>query len=143
MLRTRIGLPSFGRVPGIGVAAVALLLASLFLFFVGPILLGIGTKDQGSASEAPTSEVTDAPAATPEITPVPAPTPQIYVVKQGDSMGRIAKRFGVTLEALLKANPQIKNPDRIKAGDQLTIPVPDAVIDDSGTVTAAPASATP
>jgi len=45
-------------------------------------------------------------------------------VAKGDTMSRIAKRFGVTVEQLLEANPQIKNPDRIKIGDQLTIPVP-------------------
>ena len=39
-------------------------------------------------------------------------------------MSKIAKRFGVTVEALTAANPQIKNPNKIKVGDQITIPVP-------------------
>jgi LysM repeat protein len=52
-------------------------------------------------------------------------------------MSKIATKFGVTVEALLAANPQIKNPDRIKIGDEITIPVPvedDALGGDDGTV---------
>ena len=42
----------------------------------------------------------------------------------GDTISKIAKKFNVTPEDLLAANPQVKNPNRIKVGDQLTIPVP-------------------
>ncbi|HYO43144.1 MAG TPA: LysM domain-containing protein, partial [Candidatus Limnocylindrales bacterium] len=65
----------------------------------------------------------------PSPTDPPAPTVQVYVVAKGDTMSRIAKKFGVTVEELLAANPQIKNPDKIKIGDPITIPVP--VEDDS------------
>lgn len=146
MLRTRIGLPSFGGVPRVAVAALALVLASAFLFFVGPMLLGFDGPDQRKASLTPAPEVTERPTPSLAPTPPPAPTPQIYVVAKGDTMGRIAKKFGVTIEAILKANPQIKNADRIKIGDQITIPVPETVVDGGdGTVTSAPEvpSATP
>jgi LysM repeat protein len=62
--------------------------------------------------------------ATPRPTEPPAPTPQVYTVRQGDLLSKIAKKFDVTIEDLLKANPQIKNPDRITVGDKITIPVP-------------------
>ena len=42
----------------------------------------------------------------------------------GDTISKIAKKFDVTPEDLLAANPQVKNPNRIKVGDQLTIPAP-------------------
>ncbi|HET9789590.1 MAG TPA: LysM domain-containing protein [Pyrinomonadaceae bacterium] len=45
-----------------------------------------------------------------------------YTIKAGDTLGKIAKSKGVTLEQLLKANPQIKNPDKIKVGDVLNVP---------------------
>ena len=45
-----------------------------------------------------------------------------YTVKTGDTLGKIAKRNGLTLEQLLKANPQIKNPDKIKVGDAVNLP---------------------
>ncbi|MEJ2601502.1 MAG: LysM domain-containing protein [Anaerolineales bacterium] len=46
----------------------------------------------------------------------------IYIVQSGDYLGAIAQRFGVTLQALLAANPQIRIPSRIYSGDRLTIP---------------------
>jgi hypothetical protein len=46
----------------------------------------------------------------------------IYTVKPGDTLGKIAKRSGVALDQLLKANPQVKNPDRINVGDVLNLP---------------------
>ena len=45
-----------------------------------------------------------------------------YTVKAGDTLGKIAKVNGVTLEQLLQSNPQIKNPDKIKVGDVLNVP---------------------
>ena len=45
-----------------------------------------------------------------------------YVVKAGDTMSGIAAKHGVTLPALIAANPQIKNPNVIYAGNTLTIP---------------------
>ena len=39
-----------------------------------------------------------------------------YKVKAGDNLSKVAKRNGISLAQLLKANPQIKNPDKIKVG---------------------------
>ena len=53
--------------------------------------------------------------------PVSAP-PEVYVVRPGDTLFAIARRFGVTLEQLLAANPQITDPDRIFPGERINIP---------------------
>ena len=45
-----------------------------------------------------------------------------YTIVRGDTMWGIANRFDVTLTALLRANPQIKNPNFIVAGQQVVIP---------------------
>jgi murein DD-endopeptidase MepM/ murein hydrolase activator NlpD len=45
-----------------------------------------------------------------------------YTVKPGDTLGKIAKNNGVSLSQLLEANPQIKDPNRIKVGDLITLP---------------------
>lgn len=45
-----------------------------------------------------------------------------YVVKAGDTMSKIATRNGTTVAELLKANPQIKNPNKIKVGDVISVP---------------------
>ena len=45
-----------------------------------------------------------------------------YVVQPGDTLFAIAQRFGVDLEALTAANPQITNPDRIWPGEVVCVP---------------------
>jgi uncharacterized protein YcbK (DUF882 family) len=47
-----------------------------------------------------------------------------YVVRSGDTLGAIAKRHNVSVEALREANKLDRN-DPIKAGQTLTIPPPD------------------
>jgi len=94
------------------------------------MLLGIGSDQTGNpggaATETPVAEAT----ASPEITPVPAPTPQIYVVKKGDTLSRIAKKFDLTVAQLIAAN-KLKDPDKLSIGDEITIPLPDTVDDGS------------
>ena len=45
-----------------------------------------------------------------------------YSVKSGDTLSKIAARNGITMAQLLKANPQITNPDRISVGDAINLP---------------------
>ncbi len=45
-----------------------------------------------------------------------------YTVRPGDSMFTIAQRFGVSLQALINANPQITNPAEIFPCDVLCVP---------------------
>ncbi len=133
-LRTRVGLPSIGVPPRLVVAAGAILLAAVGLFFIGPMLLGIGSNAPGGAGATgtpPAEEVS--PSARP--TPKPEPTPQVHVVARGDTMLKIAKKYHVTVQQLVAANPKIKNPNNIRIGDKIIIPVPEA---DAGGSTAAP-----
>ncbi|HWQ41572.1 MAG TPA: LysM domain-containing protein, partial [Desulfosporosinus sp.] len=53
--------------------------------------------------------------------PVPTPEHQIYVVKKGDTIYKIAKRYGTTMQAIIKAN-NLRNPDLIYPGQILFIP---------------------
>jgi spore coat assembly protein SafA len=54
--------------------------------------------------------------------PVNPPPPGTYVVQPGDTMSGIAQNFGVSLQALEAANPQIHDPNKIYPGQVLTIP---------------------
>jgi spore coat assembly protein SafA len=47
---------------------------------------------------------------------------QQHVVEHGDTLSAIAAKAGVSLEELLKANPQILNPNMIYPGDRVNIP---------------------
>jgi hypothetical protein len=135
-LRTRMGLPS---VPRVALAALALGIAAIALFSL-PTILGLGrTSDGGgggpasSSSTAPASAGTSAAAST-----HPAATAQVYVVKSGDNLGKIAKKFKTTIDAILKANPQIKDPNKIKVGDAITIPTKGSSGGGQPSATAAP-----
>jgi LysM domain len=63
-----------------------------------------------------------APVPLPPPVPQPAPVSQLYTVQLGDSLDGIAFRNGVTLAALLAANPAITNPSLIYTGQVITIP---------------------
>ena len=62
--------------------------------------------------------------------PAPAPSPapggnaghRSHVVKSGDTMSGIAARHGVSLQALIAANPQVRNPNLIHPGQKIHIP---------------------
>ncbi len=128
-IKTRAGLPG---VPRLAALAAALVLGALILFML-PGLLGVGGTAPGS-SASPTPGASDVAASdSPAPTVNAAPTPQTYTIKTGDTLNKIAKKFGLTVDALLAANKQIKNPNKISIGDVLKIPsvTPDEVTDSS------------
>ncbi len=45
-----------------------------------------------------------------------------YTIKRGDNLTRIARANNTTIDAILKINPQIKNPDKIYTGKTLILP---------------------
>jgi LysM repeat protein len=55
--------------------------------------------------------------------PVPPPSTdgQVYYAQKGDTLRIIASRFGTTVDAILKLNPQITNPNLIYVGQAITI----------------------
>jgi hypothetical protein len=121
-LRTRIGMPR--GVPRAAGYAALLGVVAVLLFLLGPRILGLVADDDTTGAASPTPVASAAATPSPEPTEPPPPTPQVYVVKDGDTMSKIARRFGVTVEDIMAANPQIKNPDRIRIGDRITIPPP-------------------
>jgi LysM repeat protein len=124
----------------------ALLVVALFVV-VGSQLLG-SFRPAGAATPSPT-EVSgvvptatsglSTPGPTPTETPIqtqsplptattggssptPRATPFVYIVVRGDTMSNIAEAFGVSLEDLIAANPQIEDPSLIYAGNVITLP---------------------
>jgi LysM repeat protein len=124
----------------IGVATIAIVAAAGFVAgLMLPVVLpgpGISTGSPSPSAAAtpvptaaggPTTEPSIAPSATPSPQPTPeptpAPTPVIYVVKRGDLLSRIASTYGVTVAAIQEAN-SIENPNLIRVGQKLIIPLP-------------------
>lgn len=55
----------------------------------------------------------------------PPPPPaggQTYYVQKGDTLRKIASRFGTTVDVLIKLNPQISNPNVIYVGQAIKVP---------------------
>ena len=85
-----------------------------------------------TTGEAKPPPVTRDPAAAEDIVPlIPEPTgePEVpvatgeeeYVVAKGDNFTTIARKFGVTVQAIIKANPAV-DPNRMAIGQVLIIP---------------------
>lgn len=74
------------------------------LIYVGQALLLPG-ESAAAASETVTTS---------------AATGSVYVVRQGDTLGKIAARYGTSVAALMSAN-RISNPDRIYPGQRLAV----------------------
>ena len=121
-LKTRMGLSGLSM-PPILLAVAAVVIAAVALFVL-PAILGVGNPpatpgpsqstapSQGSASESPLVP-----------TPVPEPTQQIYVVQSGDTMSRIANRFGVPLATLCEVNKAtIPDCNKVVIGANVIIP---------------------
>jgi len=59
--------------------------------------------------------------ATPTATPSPSPTPVVHIVKPGESLTSIAARYGVTPQAIRRAN-HLKSANLLRIGQKLVIP---------------------
>lgn len=54
-------------------------------------------------------------------TPAPPPLETKYTVRSGDTLSGIAQKFGVTVQQLLKWNPEIEDPNRIYPGQVIRL----------------------
>jgi len=72
----------------------------------------------------PTPAGTDTPTPPPPtVPPPPTPTPFLHTIAEGDTLLAIALRYGVTVEDIQAANPEV-NPNLLVVGTQVMIPIP-------------------
>jgi len=98
------------------------------LLVLGLAALGLTACGGGSSHPTPTPPrndamaiVTPTPGTPPPRTPTPIVTRRTYVVKPGDTLSSIADQFGVSQDAIQRAN-NISDPNSIEAGQTLKIP---------------------
>ncbi len=78
-----------------------------------------------------TPQSANSPLATATFQVITSPTSGAYVVQSGDTLGKIAQRYHTTINALIRANPQISNPNLLNPGDLIYLP--GSVLVDSNT----------
>ncbi len=113
----------------------------LFFFVLAAVLSGCNTSDPADVTQTPTA--TQKAAVTPYATqtlqatstlvatvaptstlpPLPSATPFLYTVVENDTLISIAINFGITLDELSIANPEV-NANFLSVGTQLVIPLP-------------------
>ncbi len=105
-----------------------LIVATIAVF--GVVGVACGTTDPASQERLPPMQTTT-PTTTSTTTTV-APADFLYVVQSGDTLGKIAERFSVTVVAIVERNG-LSSADDIQAGQSLEIPEGLLVVDDGRT----------
>jgi LysM repeat protein len=84
--------------------------------------LDIGTTPAKPSSSKPSSELSWYDSLLARIKKNAGLSSKTHVIKTGDTLRKIAQQNDISVDTLIKANPQIKNPDVIFIGDELVIP---------------------
>ena len=79
---------------------------------------GTGTQDDDDASQIDRQTSGEAGDYAPTV-PIPA---QEYTVQKGDKLSTLAQKNNISVRELMAANPQITNPDQLRAGETINIP---------------------
>ena len=77
-------------------------------------------EDAGWYSDAP-RRVSGTASAGGTSAPAAGAAPRTHRVVKGDTLWAISRKYGVALNALIALNPQIKDPDLIRVGDEVRV----------------------
>lgn len=75
-----------------------------------------------STGKAPVSTAPSASTSAPSATQASTVGPSSYTVAAGDNLTTIAQKYGTNIQALMKENPSITNPNQINAGSKIQLP---------------------
>ena len=103
--------------------------AAAALAVLATVGVACGTTDPASQERLPPIQTTT-PTTTTTTIPV-VPQDILYVVQSGDTLGKIAERFSVTVNAIMERNALTS--DGIQAGQTLEIPEGLLVVNDAAT----------
>lgn len=85
--------------------------------FIDPV-----SQELENLSKKAASNITSAGTTTTTSSPTTEQQFETYTIKAGDTLSKIAKKYGTTVEKLMAANPYITNKNKIYAGKTLQIP---------------------
>lgn len=85
--------------------------------FIDPV-----SQELENLSKKAASNITSAGTTTATSSPTTEQQFETYTIKAGDTLSKIAKKYGTTVEKLMAANPYITNKNKIYAGKTLQIP---------------------
>lgn len=107
--------------PSIAIAVLGFAL----LLLLGGCIPFLGDDNEDEATPTPTSTITIIrPSPTAQAGPTAEPVGQIiHVVQSGEVLGAIAAKYGVTVEAIVKAN-NLADANVLAEGQKLIIPPP-------------------
>ncbi len=77
-------------------------------------------KRSPSAS-APSEAATSQPTQSPDASSESGTSTKTYVIQPGDTFGKLAKKYNVSVDAIIQANPNA-NPSRLRIGQEIVIP---------------------
>ena len=88
-----------------------------------PNIPQVDPNSLGSIIKPPTLDLNNPPKIDIKSIPVSStPTSSSITIKSGDTLSKLAQTYGTTVDALMQANPQITDKNKIKAGASLNLP---------------------
>jgi LysM repeat protein len=122
------------------ILGAVLVVGVVALFFA--VSWALGTSGSSSPTATPSASATPLgqpapfssppPFLVPSPSPSPTPTPpaaqKFHVVEGGDTLNRIAQKYGVTVEAIMQANGFTDRNRILRIGERLVIPEPGQTI---------------
>jgi LysM repeat protein len=132
--RARVRVAVFVVLAVHGIGLLALLMQGCKKDNQSSLTAGSEQTNAPATNPTPAFEPTNVPAAPTNLTPPtpgtttvsptpPAETPADYTIAAGDNLSTLARKFHVTVKALLDANPGIE-PARLQIGQKIHVPPP-------------------
>lgn len=84
----------------------------------------LGVAREGTGARAPAADFSRASlGGSTSPSPLPPSVWRLHEIQPGETLSRIARRYGVSLQAILEANPGV-DPHRLRVGQKIRVPAP-------------------